>query len=304
VPCNSHDICYSSCGSNKAMCDTVFKNDIIHQCTLTSATQECDLCANTLFDAVDLFGSSAFTDAQKEHCGCAQGGVYIIETFSDYFYDEQYGTFPPGDIIVVRDGILVNMDPAFSCNHVFLETSTYFQSSCEGNSPATFYKDQMTISNGVYFLARSFDTLYFQTGVTFSTNQNPSKPSSSNRDSDRDRDSDSDSDRDSDRDRAPIASSCSSIRGCKSVSQEGSKIIDAKVFLGRFNVTNNHTLNTLDMVFSVYDGSNSSSISALITDPKLASKYQQLQLGVSPQLKRPVIVTSLIILFIGMLMYI
>jgi len=244
-----------------------------------------DSCANTMFDAVNLFGSGAFTDAQNEHCGCAQGGVYIIETFSDYYYDEQYGTFPPGDILVARDGILVNMDPAFSCNHVFLETSTFFQSSCEGNEPSTFYKDLMVVSNGVYFLARSFDTIYFQTGVTFSSsNRNPSQQTSS----------------------GPVVSTassdCSSLSGCRRISQEGSEIIDAKVFLGRFNVTNNRTLNTLDMVFSVYDGSNSSSITTLIADPNLASKYQQLQLGWSSHLTQPILVTSSIIL-IGILMY-
>jgi hypothetical protein len=68
--CNNHDICYGTLGSNKATCDSHFLSDMQRICADNASSSAsyyyCDGLAYTYYEAVHLFGQSAFDNAQAE----------------------------------------------------------------------------------------------------------------------------------------------------------------------------------------------------------------------------------------------
>ena len=82
--CNSHDYCYSTCKSNKGTCDANFRNDMYNACAtqltdetctcgeLSSRLSVCKKYANLYANAVSIWGTSAYTTAQKEVCKCCE----------------------------------------------------------------------------------------------------------------------------------------------------------------------------------------------------------------------------------------
>lgn len=80
VPCCVvHDACYSVCGIKRKFCDDEFAKCLTEQCrsaTSPQLKQECDGSASTMSSGVAMFGCSAFLDAQKERCECADFGTH------------------------------------------------------------------------------------------------------------------------------------------------------------------------------------------------------------------------------------
>lgn len=74
--CRSHDRCYETCGASKADCDQAFGGEMRAACdhaypSRWHAVQRraCRETANTYQSAVNNYGGSSFTDAQRES-GC------------------------------------------------------------------------------------------------------------------------------------------------------------------------------------------------------------------------------------------
>jgi hypothetical protein len=75
--CNAHDICYGTCGSNKADCDRKFRDNMYKQCdtyyswinpAAIDIYHKCRNIAYIYYKAVKLYGQKAFDNAQKENC--------------------------------------------------------------------------------------------------------------------------------------------------------------------------------------------------------------------------------------------
>lgn len=70
--CNTHDICYSKCGTSKKNCDTNFLSCMRKICVkkniLTRAY--CKLMAQSFYALVDQFGMRYFESAQRQQCIC------------------------------------------------------------------------------------------------------------------------------------------------------------------------------------------------------------------------------------------
>ena len=87
-PCDDHDVCYSTCNSDKDVCDLIFGVGMTDSCTETyqpiiSAEEDpvlqkqfnfqyglCELAANRFYNAVHLLGQFAFDSAQEKACDC------------------------------------------------------------------------------------------------------------------------------------------------------------------------------------------------------------------------------------------
>lgn len=66
--CNAHDICYGTLGSSRASCDSRFYSNLLAICSANASTSAnrviCNGLAWTYYEAVHLFGQSAFDAAQ------------------------------------------------------------------------------------------------------------------------------------------------------------------------------------------------------------------------------------------------
>src|SRR5690606_7148144 len=68
--CNTHDRCYADCNKSQNTCDLEFKNCLLSKCS--SIAFHCQLAANAMYQAVNLFGKSAYEDGQRKGCYCAK----------------------------------------------------------------------------------------------------------------------------------------------------------------------------------------------------------------------------------------
>ena len=82
-PCNAHDKCYGTCGSNRHACDVEFLDHMFDKCPYchdphASFFQQiaCGACAAIALGYFDLvnsgLGTSAYQDAQVEACSCCR----------------------------------------------------------------------------------------------------------------------------------------------------------------------------------------------------------------------------------------
>ncbi len=71
-PCNNHDRCYQTCGSDQESCDHKLYNDMVKSCKkyvfLTIIQADCQNKAALYLVGVRTFGSKAFNDRQNEMC--------------------------------------------------------------------------------------------------------------------------------------------------------------------------------------------------------------------------------------------
>jgi hypothetical protein len=66
--CNQHDICYGTCGANRAACDRAFCQDLVATCGLGDPS--CPIFACMFCDGVTFGGRIFFPTAQEELCSC------------------------------------------------------------------------------------------------------------------------------------------------------------------------------------------------------------------------------------------
>lgn len=67
-PCNQHDLCYETCGIDRATCDNEFRSDMLRACR---SSAPCEFAAERFARAVILAGDRAFRREQQEHCLCS-----------------------------------------------------------------------------------------------------------------------------------------------------------------------------------------------------------------------------------------
>jgi hypothetical protein len=70
-PCNAHDDCYSTCGSNKTTCDENLWEELTEICSMAASdcVARCTQNANIYYNAVSGWGQSAWEAAQACSCG-------------------------------------------------------------------------------------------------------------------------------------------------------------------------------------------------------------------------------------------
>ena len=71
--CNTHDICYDTCNSDKEKCDLEFKRCLYKYCDgyqTTGIVNTCKGAAKLLFTGTTALGCKSFLDAQKAACFC------------------------------------------------------------------------------------------------------------------------------------------------------------------------------------------------------------------------------------------
>lgn len=75
--CDSHDICYDTCNSDKELCDLDFKRCLYKFCDSFDKTSTAELllkgckgAAKMLFTGTMTLGCKSFLDAQKRSCYC------------------------------------------------------------------------------------------------------------------------------------------------------------------------------------------------------------------------------------------
>lgn len=73
--CNTHDKCYADCTRSQQNCDLAFKHCLLSKCT----SEPCRLAANAMYQAVNLFGESAFNQAKKEACVCVRRPLISVD---------------------------------------------------------------------------------------------------------------------------------------------------------------------------------------------------------------------------------
>jgi Group XII secretory phospholipase A2 precursor (PLA2G12) len=64
--CNTHDICYTTVGNTKDMCDQNFKNDMDRICATGTPVTGCSASARLYYNAVVSFGGDAYKTAQSQ----------------------------------------------------------------------------------------------------------------------------------------------------------------------------------------------------------------------------------------------
>ena len=74
--CNDHDCCYSTCKSDKGVCDSAFLLCVTGQCInnfdFPSLSRLCRETAVALFGAVSVFGGPFYRAGQAESCDCCE----------------------------------------------------------------------------------------------------------------------------------------------------------------------------------------------------------------------------------------
>lgn len=79
--CNEHDICYSTCRKDKAICDTVFHNCLYNICreqtfhtkklAKEKSILQCEPTADLMYGATLTLGCKAYKEAQHRACSCS-----------------------------------------------------------------------------------------------------------------------------------------------------------------------------------------------------------------------------------------
>jgi hypothetical protein len=71
--CNKHDLCYGTCGSDKATCDQEFKACANRQCSREEKKAECRSTVSYYMIGLKMVECPMFTSAQEAACDCARG---------------------------------------------------------------------------------------------------------------------------------------------------------------------------------------------------------------------------------------
>nr|AWU67136.1 putative phospholipase A2 [Crangon crangon] len=76
--CNNHDMCYDTCGSDKEVCDSVFKSCLYNTCKENQkdmhmlTLKACKGGAKLLYTATMALGCASYKDAQHNACVCVE----------------------------------------------------------------------------------------------------------------------------------------------------------------------------------------------------------------------------------------
>lgn len=74
--CAEHDVCYGTCGSDRATCDRNFHDRMLQVCESvlipSDSVVSCYALAYLYFKAVDLGGADPFAQGQVEGCDCCE----------------------------------------------------------------------------------------------------------------------------------------------------------------------------------------------------------------------------------------
>lgn len=76
MACLNHDICYSTCGTDRDVCDATFRQEMLEACEDRSRyprfwkRKRCKRSAKKIFLAVSVGGAGPFTAAQTAACAC------------------------------------------------------------------------------------------------------------------------------------------------------------------------------------------------------------------------------------------
>lgn len=94
--CNAHDICYGTCNTEKAVCDSNFGNGIKAACAAklpgvfnTLDRAKCMTIALAYQQLVVRGGQKAFDDAQKEDCECCRPAIIYCPCNTTCYPDEE-----------------------------------------------------------------------------------------------------------------------------------------------------------------------------------------------------------------------
>eukprot|EP01130_Rhizamoeba_saxonica_P012626 TRINITY_DN5357_c0_g1_i1.p1 TRINITY_DN5357_c0_g1~~TRINITY_DN5357_c0_g1_i1.p1 ORF type:complete len:158 (-),score=9.61 TRINITY_DN5357_c0_g1_i1:27-440(-) len=70
--CNTHDMCYDTCGNLKSDCDETFLTDMLQICAsqIPSARSECQSTAKMFHLATQGFGCQTYKKSQSKACNC------------------------------------------------------------------------------------------------------------------------------------------------------------------------------------------------------------------------------------------
>ncbi|KAA3615201.1 MAG: hypothetical protein DWQ01_00315 [Planctomycetota bacterium] len=79
-PCNNHDVCWGTCGSDKESCDSNFFTEMLGQCALCSLGDpgilaKCSAAAFVYWAAVSYASGDHFCKTQREACECKGEGL-------------------------------------------------------------------------------------------------------------------------------------------------------------------------------------------------------------------------------------
>ena len=82
--CAAHDVCYGTCRSDKADCDTRFHEDLKAICKATYSGHDRDRClsrSDDYYTAVDTIGKRFYEQAQRDFCQCCPDGPRDVGDF-------------------------------------------------------------------------------------------------------------------------------------------------------------------------------------------------------------------------------
>lgn len=106
--CNSHDICYDTCNSDKELCDLDFKRCLYKYCDTYDkgvvgdiVTKGCKGAAKMLFTGTMTLGCKSFLDGQQRSCHCPVQGDFNGKSKKPYKEKKnapKYGWKAPGDM--------------------------------------------------------------------------------------------------------------------------------------------------------------------------------------------------------------
>ena len=68
--CDMHDLCWGTCGSDKAQCDSEFLRAMLEICDNSSCPYLCSQFAYLYYEAVSTYGNSNYQSAQEAACAC------------------------------------------------------------------------------------------------------------------------------------------------------------------------------------------------------------------------------------------
>lgn len=160
LPCDLHDICYGTCGADKAQCDQNFLADMLDVCSKAAPNNPvgysfCAARAYAYYNAVSIFGGNlAYVPAQAAACVCENAGPSAFKPdtepqlaaapglYADDDHDilpddweRQFGLNPtdPGDTFADPDGDGLNnfQEFFFMLNPLLADTDGDGQSDLE-----------------------------------------------------------------------------------------------------------------------------------------------------------------------------
>jgi hypothetical protein len=103
--CNKHDICYSTCGSDRHVCDAAFYHDMLSICkgslvSGSNAHRHCGDVAYIYWLAVNAFGETYFEDGQQKICACDKPDLTITPLIS--FIENNRDDEVPSDALIAE----------------------------------------------------------------------------------------------------------------------------------------------------------------------------------------------------------